>query len=366
MALCTYSMAKDTSRRTVEHFVGTPPVTIPIAFVAGMISGLQAHGEFCHRFLAETGIAPGLLLEPGARVTADQYAALFRLLIEAFDDECLGFLSRPARRGSFALLLRSALDARDFETAIRRIAQVFRLLQDDFRLELLRDGRLAGLELRSCSDSGSALPFLHELLIRTFWRSLAWLAGGRLRVTRFDFAFPIPTYAANYGKVFPAALQFGCAASAFWFDAELLSGAVRRDRKALHAFLADAQTEITVPKRDDTLCSARVRGHLQMTQPEWPDLAAMAAALHISTSTLQRHLAVEGLSYQTLKDELRRDIAIVRLHTSTVTLTALALGLGFRDDSSFQRAFKNWTGSAPGAYRGARKTSKRPSAPSSR
>lgn len=351
MAIRTDPMANDLTRRGRERPVPSPPVTIAIAFVRGMTSGLQARGQPCEDVLTEAGIAPELLRQAGARVTADQYATLFRLLIERLDDECLCFLSRPVRQGSFALMARSAIDAPDFETAIRRIAHVFRLFQDDLRLEPLRAGGQAGLALRFVGGRDAALPFLHELLVRTLWRLLAWLAGGRLPVRRFDFAFALPPYAGSYGKIFPAPLEFGAEASAFWFDADWLPGPVRRDRAALHAFLANAQAEIIVPRRGDAPFSARVRSHLQLTQPQWPDLTATAAALHTSTSTLQRHLAGEGTSYQYLKDELRRDTAIVRLNASTVTLTALAEELGFADGSAFQRAFKGWTGSAPGAYR---------------
>jgi AraC-like DNA-binding protein len=71
----------------------------------------------------------------------------------------------------------------------------------------------------------------------------------------------------------------------------------------------------------------------------------------MAASTLQRRLAMDGTSFQSLKDELRRDLAIVRLHTSTASLSALADELGFADSTAFQRAFKKWTGSAPGSYR---------------
>jgi AraC-like DNA-binding protein len=54
---------------------------------------------------------------------------------------------------------------------------------------------------------------------------------------------------------------------------------------------------------------------------------------------------------QALKAELRRDTAIWRFNTSSVSLAELAAGLGFNDSPAFEQAFKNWTGSPPGAYR---------------
>lgn len=328
-----------------------PPVTISIAFVKGMVSGVESRGRCCDDLLAEAGIPPELLQEPGARVTADQYVALFGLLIERFDDECLGFLSRPVKRGSLALMTRAAIEAPTLEAASRRVAHVFRLLQDDVLLEPVRDDALAGVALHMVNPLQARPAFLHELLLRVVWRLLAWLAGGQLPAVRFDFAFQSPAYASSYGKVFPAPLHFGCAQSAFWFDAAQWHKPVRRDEGAMRAFLADAQAQVIVPRRGDDLCSARVRGHLQHTQPAWPDLAATADALHMSTSTLQRRLANEGTSFQSLKDELRRDTAIVRLIASTAPLATLAFELGFADSAAFQRAFKVWTGSAPGAYR---------------
>ena len=151
--------------------------------------------------------------------------------------------------------------------------------------------------------------------------------------------------------MFPAPLQFGCARSAFWFDAERLQDPIRRDEAAMRTYLAEAQAHVILPWRGDDLLSARVRTHLQSAQPGWPDLGAVATALHMSTATLQRRLASEGTSFQALKDELRRDMAIVRLNTSTVPLAELADELGFANSAAFQRAFKGWTGSAPGSYR---------------
>lgn len=327
-----------------------PPVTISITFVHGMLSGARARGQSCDAFVADAGIAADLLQQAGARVSAAQYVALFRLLTTRLNDESLAFLSRPLKRGSFALIARSAVSATTLEVAMQRAAHTFGLLQDDVELETVRDDTSVGWSLRFSNPAVAQSNFLHEMLLRGLWQLLAWLAGGQLHATRFDFAFASPPYAGSYGKMFPASLRFDRQQSAFWFDAARLHDPVRRDKTALRAFLADVQGRVVVPRRDEVV-GARVRSHLLQTQPAWPDLAATASALHMSTITLQRRLASEGTSFQSLKDELRRDTAIVRLNTSAVPLATLASELGFADSATFQRAFKHWTGSAPGLYR---------------
>jgi AraC-like DNA-binding protein len=351
MAQCTVPMAKHTNCTPQPAPMIRPPVTIPIAFVQGMLSGVAPDSALRAVYLADAGIAPELIGQPGARVTAEQYTALFCLLMDRLDDECLGLLSRPLKRGSLVLLARAAASAPTLEAALRRTAHTFRVLQDDVLLEPVRNGELAGLSIHFTDPSRTFSPFLHELLLRMFWRLLAWLAGGQLPAARFDFAFSSPAYASSYGKVFPAALQFGCVRSAFWFDAARLNDPVRQDESALRAYLTDAQAQMIVPRRVGNLVSTRVRDNLQRTLPVWPDLGATAEMLSMSGSTLQRRLAAEGTSFQALKDELRRDLAIVRLNTSAVPLAQLAYELGFADSPAFQRAFKGWTGSAPGAYR---------------
>ena len=72
------------------------------------------------------------------------------------------------------------------------------------------------------------------------------------------------------------------------------------------------------PRRDHAHHDQLLTQHLQRSQPQWPDLDRTAQALALSAATLQRHLSAE---------------------------------LGFADSSSFQHAFKGWTGSPPGRYR---------------
>jgi AraC-like DNA-binding protein len=83
----------------------------------------------------------------------------------------------------------------------------------------------------------------------------------------------------------------------------------------------------------------------------WPDLESVAEQMHISPQTLRRHLREEGTSFQGLKDQLRRDMAIYHLSRAELSLQQIAEQLGFSEPSAFHRAFKKWTGLTPGAYR---------------
>ena len=329
-----------------------PPITVAIALVHGMLSGVRRRGGADDPYLKDAGIAAELLLQASARVTADQYIALFRSVIERCNDEGLGLLSRPLRRGTFAMIARAGVAEATLHEAIRAMARAFTLVQDDIILKPVRgDSNWSGIELRLRDPSMFHPEFLHMMILRVSWRLLAWLADARLPATAFDFAFARPDDVDGYAKVvFPALVRFDSARTAIWFDSTESTRTVRRDTGSLRKFLMASPGSVIVPRREEDVTFA-VRRELQRMQPPWGDLGAVANNLCMSHSTLQRRLAGERTTFQLLKDELRRDIAITRLHTSAVPLAALADELGFADSSAFQRAFKTWTGSTPGVYR---------------
>jgi AraC-like DNA-binding protein len=78
---------------------------------------------------------------------------------------------------------------------------------------------------------------------------------------------------------------------------------------------------------------------------------ALASALNLSLRTLHRQLKDEGASLQALKDEIRRDQAIELLRRTRHPLKRVAEAVGFGNEKSFARAFRQWTGQAPGAFR---------------
>jgi AraC-like DNA-binding protein len=73
--------------------------------------------------------------------------------------------------------------------------------------------------------------------------------------------------------------------------------------------------------------------------------------LAMSTRTLARRLSIEGTTFEEIVDELRRSLAFQYMKTPGISLSQVAWLLGYEGATSFNHAFKRWTGGSPSAAR---------------
>jgi AraC-like DNA-binding protein len=76
-------------------------------------------------------------------------------------------------------------------------------------------------------------------------------------------------------------------------------------------------------------------------------LGCVASAMGMHPRTLQRRLQAHGLSLSSLLDQQRRTIAGQIVLERRMSLTELALTLGYSEQSAFNHAFERWFGDAP-------------------
>lgn len=77
----------------------------------------------------------------------------------------------------------------------------------------------------------------------------------------------------------------------------------------------------------------------------------VSRALAMSKRSLQRRLSEEGANFKHLLEDTRRAMALNYLQNSEMSVQEIAFLLGFRDPSSFFRAFRAWTGQTPMSLR---------------
>ena len=83
----------------------------------------------------------------------------------------------------------------------------------------------------------------------------------------------------------------------------------------------------------------------------YPVIEEVAALLGFSPRTFQRQLQEEGLNYSELVEHCRCRAACASLEHTREPIREIAANLGYRDPSSFSRAFRRWTGATPRTWR---------------
>ncbi len=333
--------------------VNSHPVSVHVGFVRETLSGLARLERDPAPFLERANIPPELLELPFARVSRTQFQTLVHLLMDELDDEMMGHLARPMRRGSFVFLCRASLfGALSLHVVLARWVKVQRLLTDEIQLSFRREGNVGWLRLTGPSGAGhDTLTFLPMVHFKSLHILASWLVGERIRLSGVAFSGPRPAHGDEYARLFPGEVCFGAPVSAMGIPVQYLERGVSQDVDNLNQFLRAAPGNLLWQYRSIDLLSDKVRVLLRDALPRHLDIVQAADALGFSQRTLHRKLISEGTNFQEIKDGLRRDIAIDCLDHSRLSIEEIAEQIGFSDAATFYRAFKTWTGVAPGMYR---------------
>jgi len=320
--------------------------------VDAALAPVRARGLDADGLLTSVGLSPGLLAAPQARVSTEQYGALWRRIAIALDDEFFAQDSRRMKVGTFAMLCRSVVHCPDLARALERSLRFFALTFDDLGGRLVVDPGLARIVLTDRRGPPETRVFAHETLLMLLHGLACWLVGRRIPIRYVQFGYPEPAHGAEYRLMYSHDLRFQMPQTAIAFDAGLLGLPVIQDEHSVLDFLAHAPENILVKYKNPRGLGARIRRRLRQSLPQgFPEFDALAQELRMAPATLRRRLQEEGSAYQTIKDELRRDLAIEHLTHSHRTVLDIALELGFAERSAFHRAFRKWTGVSPGDFR---------------
>ena len=74
---------------------------------------------------------------------------------------------------------------------------------------------------------------------------------------------------------------------------------------------------------------------------------AVCRQMVMSKRSLYRHLAREEVTFQSILDETRTELALHYLRQDDVSVEEISYLLAYSDPNSFYRAFRNWTGMTP-------------------
>jgi AraC-like DNA-binding protein len=324
--------------------------TVAIRQVRMILQGAAHRGVDEASLLARAGIAPALLESPLARVSQQQYALLVRVLRRALRDELWGLVSRPVRPGSFGQCMKQLVRCATLGEALRDGFAFYDLLIDDFVARLSVRGELAQVQFVLRRESDERLDYAVKAFMLFTFGAASWLVARRIPLLGVDYT--AAQAGTDTSRVYQAPIRYGQPHVGLSFEAHWLDLPVVQSAQSVREFLAGAPANLIVKYRDTSSLTDRIRRLLRRRLgEELPSLEEVGDALAVTPQTLRRRLREEGRGFQQIKDELRRDAAIEFLTNTRLPLLDIANEVGFSEASTFHRAFKNWTGVAPGEYR---------------
>ena len=292
-------------------------------------------------------------------VSREQYSRLCLALIHELGDESGGVMpDAQTPPGTTRLIALSMINSSTLGTALHRgieFNKVCRVRQGaEFINQLIVDEERKEATLTYlCEDDASEVQ--HSVLcnLAIWMRFGGWLIDQHIDVISATCSGPQPKFLAGIRHFFPCPVTYDQAVNSVTFSARHLDVELVRDERALTEFLKLAPYYMIIEPLSSTLSiTARIREILgDDFRQEMPSFEGLTALLNMSARTLRRRLEKEGTSYQRIKDNARRDVAISMLSRDQLTVSEVAEYVGFSDPSAFHRSFKKWTGQSPGSYR---------------
>jgi AraC-like DNA-binding protein len=153
-------------------------------------------------------------------------------------------------------------------------------------------------------------------------------------------------------RYFACPLKYGASRNALIFGAaDLERPFVTYNPELLRLLTPHLDAELT-HYVDARTTGDQVKGALKrVLAGRRPAMIDVAKELGLSTRTLQRRLNDEGVSFQQLLADARRELARHYLMQPSLELNETAYLLGYGDPNSFFRAFHEWEGTSPGQWR---------------
>lgn len=302
-----------------------------------------------------------------ADMKAGKVASVARSNLTLLVRECIRLLEAHACEGSghppmvedeFELLCHCLISAKTLEEAIQRASRFCAMLNGKAgELTLSYEGSSARFSMNTIRGRQDGSVLISDLLgLSSYYRLFSWLVGESLSIAALELRSSELIANDLILELFHYPVRYGQSANAFVFPSVCLSKPVVRSpdelTQLLQLFPFDlVSADLTLASLYDTVY-AIIKSRL-LRQQAIPTTVQLAALFNISDATFRRRLDEEGASASRIKETCRMDLARELLGEARLSLDEIADRLGFSSANTFRRAFSNWTGQTPAAYRDA-------------
>jgi AraC-like DNA-binding protein len=283
------------------------------------------------------------------RIPVQKQIVLLNAAAEELRDPFIGIrLAQRLELRDLGLLYYVPASSATFEEALRRLARYSTILNEGVRLSC-NVARELSIKIDYVGVSRLSDRHQIEFFVATLVRLCRQLAGRNLTPTRISMLHDRISLPRDLATLFGCSVAFGASVDEVCFSLNTRSIAIVSSDKYLNSLLVkycdDALTRsrhVTSPWR------LRVENAIAPLLPHGrPPMAQIATQLGLSQRSLGRRLASEQTTFEQVLDDMRVQLSKRYLRERTLPISGIAWLLGYSDVSSFDHAFKRWTGKSP-------------------
>ena len=317
-----------------------------------MVRTAEARGVRAADVLRRAGVSREFLETPDARVPAPAVMAIWQALRERTGDPTLQLFA-PASLpfGAYRVIDYLVAASATVGDGVLRFARYFGIISETVSLNI--EDRAGEHRLWLATGAGEAVPPVYvDYVFSALVTRIRMRIRPELRVHRVELRQVRPPDPEPYERVFQAPVRFSAPADCLCFRDEEWRAPTAMADEALARLLED-HARMIAPRGPESPAGfrAEVMNALTATLQDGGSAAAVARVLHMSVRTLQRKLAGEGTTFRDVLEAAKSQLAQAYLADPRVSVGEVAMLLGFSDPSSFNRAFRRWTGHTPGRWR---------------
>ncbi len=321
------------------------------SWVVSCLNGFKLKGWDLDLILAQAQLDQKAFADPCCR--ADVVARTFEAAAALYESPMVGI---EARKGitpnSFLSISLAALASPNLKAALGQIIQFRKSLTNcvEFFLKEQKQRGVFGFTVAKNHDDGG-FPLVFDAILSTTMKTCRFIQPDKPAVMLVEMGCQAPAaeVADRYSHYFKAPVVWNARRYAIHFDRDYLS------RPSMHynqLIMEENQRQARsyVSSLSHRSFADQVAAYLFESNGCEMGLADAAEFFSTGTRTLQRRLAAEGTSFCSLLEEVRKAKARHLLESKDVSVTEVAMELGFSDSANFCRAFKRWYGCSPSQY----------------
>lgn len=327
--------------------------TVRASLLAGFDAFLAERNVALPPLLAAAGLKSSDLDEPEANVSLNAVASLLENAAIKSGDACLGLhfaeTVPPGASGLVGHLLMSAPTVRD---AIEGIERYTGLIMSPISVSFQQKGGRGILEWEYPPTFSAPRLQYSGFAVGAFVLRLQKNVGSDLKPLAVEFEhrpFECPQVVQ---RIFGPRVRFNRPHNRMIFDVKTLNRHAPGAAPGLYELISQLGDRMLEEQRQAADIVEQTRRLIATRlRSGGTDLESIATAFGISPRALQGRLKRAGTTFEAEVNAARRQMAEGYLRDTGLSMTEIAMLLGFSELSAFTRAVQRWFGVSPKAYR---------------